>query len=170
MALILKYRDKSPKIGKNVFLAENSTVIGDVEIGNDCGIWFGAVIRGDVNYIKIGNNTNIQDLSMIHVTHDTAPTIIGDNITIGHSVVIHGGEIGDFSLIGIGSIILDNCIVEPYSIVAAGAVVTPKTVVKTKMLYAGIPAKPIRSLSENELKHLEDSAANYINYKNEYMK
>ncbi len=170
MPLILPYKNIYPRVDKTVFLAENSAIIGDVELGKHCSVWFGAVIRGDVNYIRIGENTNIQDLSMIHVTSETAPTIIGSNITIGHNVVIHGGEIGDFSLIGIGSILLDNCIIEPYSIVAAGAVVTPKTVVRTRMMYAGIPAKPVRPLTPEEVIHLEKSAVNYVHYKNEYMK
>lgn len=170
MALILPYKNKTPLIGKDVFLASNATLIGDVELGDDCSVWFGAVIRGDVHYIRIGKNTNIQDLTVIHVTNGTAPTIIGSHVTIGHNVTVHGGEIGDFCLIGMGSVILDNAVIEPYSIVAAGAVVKPGTIVKSKMLYAGIPAKQIRSLSNSEILHLEESAGNYVIYKNDYLK
>lgn len=169
MPLILAYKDKLPVIGKNVYLAPNATIIGDTTINDNSSIWFGCSIRGDSNYIKIGFNTNIQDLCIVHGTNETAPTIIGSNVTVGHNAVIHGGEIGDFCLIGIGSIILDNAVIEPYSMVAAGAVVKPKTVVKTKSLYAGIPAKAIRPLSDAELHHLEQSAKQYIDYKNQYL-
>lgn len=170
MSLILPYKGINPEISERVFIAPNATVIGDVKIGKDSSIWFGAVLRGDVNYIRIGENTNIQDLSAVHVTGITAPTIIGNFVTIGHNAIIHGGEIGNYCLIGMGAIILDNVVMEDYSMVAAGALITPKTVIKKGMLYAGVPGKPIRPLRESELKHLEVSAQNYTHHKNDYLK
>lgn len=159
-----KYENLIPKIGKNVFIASGVKIIGDVEIGDNCSIWYNSVIRGDVNYIKIGENTNIQDLSMLHVTNLTYPLNIGKNVTIGHSVKLHGCTINDNCLIGIGAIVLDGAIVNSYSLVAAGSVITPRSVVPEGKLVAGVPAKVIRDLTEAEIKEIEKSYLRYIEY------
>ena len=125
MALVLPYKDKKPLIHNSVFLAENSVVIGDVEIGEDSSVWYGTVIRGDVNYIRIGKGTNIQDNSVVHVTHDTHPTIIGDYVTVGHRVILHGCKIGNYILVGMGAVVMDGVEIEDYVLVGAGALLTP---------------------------------------------
>lgn len=152
MAIIKKVRNKSPKIGNNCFLAENAVLIGDVEMGKDCSIWYGAVLRGDVHSIKIGNNVNIQDNATIHCTYKKAATNIGDNVSIAHNAVVHGSTIEDNVLIGIGAILLDNSHIESNVIIAPGAVVTKGTRVKSGSIYAGIPAKKIQDLSPELLK------------------
>lgn len=141
MALIKEVRGKTPQFGDNCYLAENSTIVGDVEMGDDCSIWFNAVIRGDVNSIKMGNKVNIQDGAVIHCTYQKAATDLGNNVSVGHNAMVHGCKIHDNVLIGMGSIIMDNCIVESNSIIAAGAVLTEGTHVKAGSLYAGVPAK-----------------------------
>jgi len=168
MALILPYKEKKPCFGSQVFLAPNATIIGDVEIGDQASIWFGVVVRGDVNYIRIGKRTNIQDLAMIHVTHHTAPTIIGDDVVVGHSVTLHGCVIASFSLIGTGATLLDHARVESWSMVAAGALVAPRTTVKSGYLYAGVPAKPLRRMTEAEKGNIRQSVNNYLAYQVEY--
>lgn len=161
---LFPYKNTFPKIGENVFLASGVKIIGDVEIGNDSSVWYNTVIRGDVHYIKIGSVTNIQDCSMLHVTNGKFPLNIGNNITIGHAVKLHGCTLKDLCLIGIGSIILDGAVVESNSMVAAGAVVKPGYIVPTGKLVAGIPAKVVRALTENEIKEISESAERYKKY------
>lgn len=152
MAIIKKLNGHTPKFGKNCFLADNAAIIGDVEMGDDCSIWFGAVLRGDVHSIRIGNKVNIQDNATIHATYQKYPTHIGNNVSIAHNAVIHGCTIQDNVLIGMGAIVLDNAIVESNTIVAAGSVVTKGTVVESGWVYGGIPAKKIKQMGEELLK------------------
>ena len=163
MALVRELLGKSPEFGKNCFLAETAVIVGDVKIGDDCSIWYNAVLRGDVHYIKLGNKVNIQDNAMVHCTYLKFPTNIGNNVSIGHNAVVHGCTIHDNVLIGMGSIVMDDCVVESYSIVAAGAVVTQGTHIREGELWAGIPAKKIGMVSK-ELKEreIERLANNYV--------
>ncbi len=147
MALIKTLREKTPKVGKDCFLAETATIIGDVEMGDGCSIWYNAVIRGDVHYIKIGNNTNIQDNATIHATYQKSPTNIGNNVTIAHGAIVHGCTLHDNVMIGMNAVILDDAVVESNSIVAAGSVVTKGTIVESGSVYAGIPAKKVKDIS-----------------------
>jgi gamma-carbonic anhydrase len=163
-ASILSYRGVSPKIHPSVYIAEGARIIGDVEIGKECSIWFNAVIRGDVNYIRIGEQTNIQDSSVLHVTHTTYPLIVGKGVTVGHNAVLHAARINDYCLVGMGAIILDNALVGPYALVAAGAVVLENTVIPEGVMAAGIPAKVVRTLSGEERNFLVKSAQNYVGY------
>lgn len=174
--MIFSYQDKHPKISKNVFVANSADVIGDVEVGEDSSIWFGCVIRGDVNSIKIGKNTSIQDLSMIHVTHytkedksDGNQTYIGDNVTVGHKVMLHGCTIGNACLIGMSSTILDGAIIGQESLVGAGSLVTQNKIFPPRSLIMGSPAKVIRELSDKEVESLYQSAKNYVKFKNSYL-
>jgi len=148
MALIKSVRGFHPQIGDNCFLAENATVVGQVTIGNDCSIWFNAVLRGDVNYIKIGNNVNIQDGAIIHGTFEKHPTNIGNMVSIAHGAIIHGCTIHDNVLIGMGAIVMDGAVVESNSIIAAGAVVTQGTFIKSGSVYGGSPAKLLKEIDE----------------------
>lgn len=132
---------KKPELGKDCFIADNATLIGDVKMGSQCSVWFNAVVRGDVHFIKIGNKVNIQDGAVIHATYQKSPTTIGNNVSIGHNAIVHGCTIKDNVLIGMGSIIMDDCVIESNSIIAAGAVVTKNTIVASGSIYAGIPAK-----------------------------
>ena len=152
MAIIKKLNGHTPTFGKNCFLADNAAIIGDVEMGNDCSIWFGAVLRGDVHSIRIGNKVNIQDNATIHATYKKSPTNIGNNVSIAHNAVIHGCTIKDNVLIGLGAIVLDDAVVESNTIVAAGSVVTKGTVVESGWVYAGTPAKKMKQLGEELLK------------------
>ena len=152
MAIIKKLNGHTPKFGKNCFLADNAAIIGDVEMGNDCSIWFGAVLRGDVHSIRIGNKVNIQDNATIHATYKKSPTNIGNNVSIAHNAVIHECTIKDNVLIGMGAIVLDDAVVESNTIVAAGSVVTKGTVVESGWVYAGTPAKKMKQLGEELLK------------------
>ncbi len=145
---ILPYRGVMPKIHPSVFTAEGSHVIGDVVIEKDSSVWFNAVIRGDVNFIRIGERTNIQDGAVLHVTHERYPLIIGSNVTVGHAAVVHAATVHDFSLIGMGAIVLDNARIGPYALVAAGAVVVGNAVIPEGMLAAGVPAKVVRPLTD----------------------
>lgn len=154
MALIKSVRGFTPKFGENCFLAENATIIGDVVMGNDCSVWFNTVIRGDVNSIKIGNLVNIQDGSVLHTLYEKSTIEIGDNVSIGHNVTIHGAKICDNVLVGMGSVILDHAVIGENSIIAAGAVVTSGTVVEPGSLYAGIPAKKIKNVSPEQTKEM----------------
>ncbi len=174
--MLLKYKEFFPKLSKNVWIAPNSTVIGDVEMGEDVSIWFGVVVRGDVHYIKIGNRTNIQDLTMIHVTHykkddksDGNPTIIGDDVTIAHKVMLHGCTIENACLIGMNATILDGAVIGRESIVGAGSLVTKGKVFPPRSLIMGSPAKVVRELSEDEVNELYASAKRYVAFKNEYI-
>ena len=167
--IIKAVNGKSPIIPEDCFIAENATIVGDVEMGNECSVWFNAVVRGDVHFIKMGNKVNIQDGAVIHATYQTSPTTIGNNVSIGHNAIVHGCTINDNVLIGMGSIVMDDCIVESNSIIAAGAVVTKNTVVKTGSVYAGVPAKKVKDISV-ELLHgeIDRIANNYVKYSNWY--
>jgi carbonic anhydrase/acetyltransferase-like protein (isoleucine patch superfamily) len=175
---IINYKKKTPEIKKNVFIASGVKIIGDVFVDTGTSIWFNSVIRGDVNFVRIGKNTNIQDGTIIHVSSygfsangkNGFPTIIGNNVTIGHNATIHACKINDFALIGMGSVILDNSVVEKYSLVAAGAVLTPGTKVKKKELWAGNPAKFIRKINEREKKLLENTPNVYSKLSKEFLK
>ncbi|PIB27294.1 gamma carbonic anhydrase family protein [Maribacter sp. 4G9] len=145
--MIKEVNGKYPIIGEDCFLAENATIVGDVTLGNQCSVWFNAVIRGDVHYIKIGNKVNIQDGAVIHCTYQKSPTTIGNNVSIGHNAIVHGCTIKDNVLIGMGSIVMDDCVVEGNSIIAAGAVVTKGTHVPSGSVFAGMPAKKIKDIS-----------------------
>jgi len=161
---IFPYKGIYPRLGTNVFLASGVKIIGDVEIGNDSSVWYNSVVRGDVHYIKIGDSTNIQDCSMLHVTNGKFPLNIGNKVTIGHSVSLHGCTLNDLCLIGIGAIILDGAVVESNSMVAAGALVKQHLVVPSGKLVAGVPAKVIRNLTEIEIKDIEAGARRYVEY------
>ncbi len=161
---IIPYQGKTPVIHPSVFIAEGAHIIGDVEIGKDSSVWFNTVIRGDVNYIRIGERTNVQDNSVLHVTHKTFPLIIGSNVTIGHGAVVHAATIFDFCLLGMNATVLDDAKVGPYALVAAGAVVLGGMVIPEGMLAAGIPAKVVRPLTKEEKQSLVQSAENYTRY------
>lgn len=161
---LFPYQDLFPEIHENVYLASGVKIIGDVKIGKDSSVWYNCVIRGDVHYVKIGEMTNIQDCSMLHVTNGKYPLNIGNKVTVGHSVKLHGCTIEDLSLIGIGSIVLDGATVKERSMVAAGAVVKPGFVVPSGKLAAGVPARIIRDLTEDEILDLERSAERYKKY------
>lgn len=165
MAVIKEVNGKKPQLGENCFIAENATIVGDVECGNDCSFWFNAVVRGDVHYIKMGNKVNVQDGAVIHCTYQKSPTTIGNNVSIGHNAIVHGCTIHDNVLIGMGAIIMDDCVIESGSIIAAGAVVTANTIVKEGSLYAGIPAKYIKQVDESlRTGEIERIANNYVKY------
>lgn len=166
MPLILPVKGVYPNIGKDCFLAENATIVGDVTIGNHCSVWFSAVIRGDVNFIKIGNNTNIQDGAVIHCTYLKAPTIIGSNVSIGHNALVHGCVLQDHVLVGMGAIVMDHVIVEEFCIIAAGAIVLENTKCESGYLYAGIPARKIKPLTEEQIALLKKLPENYKMYSN----
>lgn len=165
MAIIRELNGKKPKQGKNCFFAENAAIIGDVEMGDDCSIWYGAVLRGDVHSIKLGNKVNIQDNATVHATYKKSPTTIGNNVSIAHNAVVHGCTIKDNVLIGMGAVILDNVTIESNSIIAAGAVLTKGTLVESGSVYAGTPAKKIKEISpellEGEINRIADSYLMY---------
>lgn len=165
MATILPVNGKEPQIGKNCFIAPNATIVGEVNMGSDCSVWFNAVIRGDVHYIKMGNKVNIQDGAIIHCTYQKHPTNIGNNVSIGHNAMVHGCTIHDNVLIGMGSIVMDACVVHSNAIIAAGAVVLEGTIVEAGSIYAGVPAKKVKMVSE-ELIHGEINriSNNYVKY------
>ena len=165
MPIIKPVNGKSPQLPEDCYIAENATIVGDVQVGNQCSIWFNAVLRGDVHYIKLGNKVNVQDGAVVHCTYQKHPTTIGNNVSIGHNAIVHGCTIHDNVLIGMGSIVMDNCIVESNSIVAAGAVVTQNTIVESGSIYAGVPAKKVKDISK-ELIHGEINriAENYVKY------
>jgi len=162
------YQGITPKLADRVFYVDSAEIIGDVDIGADSSIWFHVVIRGDVNFIRIGERTNIQDGTVIHVTHKINPTVIGDDVTIGHNVTLHGCKIGDRCLIGMGAVVMDKAVVEDDAMVAAGALVTPGTKVPSGTLYTGSPARYKRHLSDREIADLKQSALNYLNYTKKY--
>jgi carbonic anhydrase/acetyltransferase-like protein (isoleucine patch superfamily) len=164
MPLILPVKGKSPAWGLDCYIADNATIVGDVAIGDNCSVWFNAVIRGDVNYIKIGNNTNIQDGAVIHCTYLHAATHIGNNVSIGHNALVHGCTVHDNVLIGMGAIVMDHAVVEPFVIIAAGAIVLENTVCETGYIYAGIPAKKIKLISDSQREMLTCLPKNYIMY------
>ena len=169
MALIKSIKGISPIFGANIYLAENATVIGDVQIGSDCSIWFSSVIRGDVNSIRIGNRVNIQDGAIIHCTYKKFATILGDNISVGHNAIVHGCTIHDNVLVGMGAIVMDGVVVENNSIIAAGAVVLEGTHIKSGSIYAGIPAEKIKQLNKEQISLLiQDISNNYVVYSSWY--
>ena len=165
MALIKEVRGFTPQIGKNCFLAENATIVGDVVMGDGCSVWFNAVLRGDVNSIRIGNNVNIQDGSVLHTLYEKSTVEIGDYVSIGHNVTVHGAKIDDYALIGMGAILLDYAHVGEGAIVAAGALVLSNTVIEPGSLWAGVPAKFIKKIPEAQSKELNQKIANgYLMY------
>ncbi|GAB6012960.1 gamma carbonic anhydrase family protein [Viscerimonas tarda] len=165
MALIKEVRGFVPQIGKNVYLAENATVIGDVVIGNDCSIWFNAVLRGDVNSIRIGNRVNIQDGSVLHTLYQKSTVEIGDDVSIGHNVVIHGAKIENGALIGMGAIVLDHAVIGEGAIVAAGSVILSGTQVEAGSIYAGVPARFVKKVDPEQAKEINQKIAkNYLMY------
>jgi len=168
MTGIISYNNRIPKLHESVFVADGAKIIGDVEIGEDSGIWFNVVIRGDVNFIHIGSRTNIQDNAVLHVTSKTAPLNIGSDITIGHGAVLHGCTIEDFCLIGMGAIVMDKAHIHRHSMVAAGTIVLEGFDVPEGMLVAGIPAKVKRALTEDERQFIRQSALNYVSYVQAY--
>ena len=173
--MLHKFKEWNPNIGKNSWVAESADVIGNVTMGKECSVWFGCVIRGDVHRITIGDRTNIQDLTMIHVTHykksdmsDGNPTVIGNDVTVGHRVMLHGCAIEDACLIGMSATILDGAIIGKESIVGAGALVTKNKTFPPRSLIVGSPAKVIRELSDDEVDELYASASRYVKFKEDY--
>lgn len=165
MAIIKAVRGIAPLIPDDCYVAENATIIGEVTLGANCSVWFNAVIRGDVHFIKIGEKVNIQDGAVIHATYQKAPTTIGNNVSIGHNAIVHGCTIHDNVLIGMGSIVMDHCIIESNSIIAAGAVVTQNTRVEAGSIYAGVPAKKVKDISQELINgEINRIADNYIKY------
>ena len=165
MALVKSVRGFTPKIGENTYLADNATIIGDVEIGRDCSIWFNAVLRGDVNSIRIGNRVNVQDGTVIHTLYQKSVSIIGDDVSIGHNVVIHGAEVKAGALIGMGAIVLDHAIIGEGAIIAAGAVILSGTQVEPGSIYAGVPAKFVKKVDPTQSKEMNQKIANnYLMY------
>ena len=167
--MIRTFQGIKPTIPQSCFIEETAVIIGDVVMGEECSAWFHAVIRGDVNYIRIGNRTNVQDLCMLHVTHDTHPLVIGDDVTIGHHVVLHGCTVHNRVLVGMGAIIMDGAVIGEDSVVGAGALVTEGTIVPPKSLILGSPAKVKRPVTEQELAWIRESAQNYIRYSRQYL-
>ena len=173
--MIHNFKNFTPELGDGTWVAPSADVIGDVKIGKDCSIWFGTVIRGDVHYITIGDRTSIQDLSMVHITHhkkadrsDGSPTVIGNDVTIGHRVMLHGCTIEDACLIGMSATILDNAVIGKESIVGAGSLVTKNKKFPPRSLIMGSPAKVVRELTDAEVEELYASAKRYVSFKNEY--
>ena len=165
MPIIKPVNGKTPQLPEDCYIAENATIVGDVQAGNQCSIWFNAVIRGDVHYIKMGDKVNVQDGAVIHCTYQKHPTSIGNNVSIGHNAIVHGCTIKDNVLIGMGSIVMDNCVVESNSIIAAGAVVTQNTIVESGSIYAGVPAKKVKDISEELINgEINRIANNYVKY------
>ena len=165
MALILPVKGIEPKFGNNTFIAENATVVGDVVTGDDCSIWFQAVVRGDVHYIRMGNKVNVQDGAILHCTYQKAPLNIGNNVSIGHRAIVHGCTVHDNVLIGMGAIIMDHAVIGENSIIAAGAIVLEKTIVEPGSIYAGVPAKRVKEVDREKFKDLiERISNNYVMY------
>nr|WP_298794153.1 gamma carbonic anhydrase family protein [uncultured Allomuricauda sp.] len=163
--IIQPVRGKSPSIGEDCFIAENATIVGEVTMGDHCSIWFNAVLRGDVHYIKMGNKVNVQDGAVIHCTYKKSSTTIGNNVSIGHNAIVHGCTVKDNVLVGMGAILMDDCVVESNSIIAAGAVVTQGTHVEAGSIYAGMPAKKIKEVSPELSAGEIDRIANaYVKY------
>lgn len=169
MALIKSVRGFTPEFGKNCFLAENSTIIGDVKIGDNSSIWYNAVLRGDVNSIRIGNKVNIQDGAVLHTLYKKSKIFIGDNVTVGHNVTIHGAEIKNNVLVGMGAVILDNSIINENSIIAANSLILQGTITEKNSIYAGVPAKKIKNIEKIHTKEMiEKIANNYLMYASWY--
>lgn len=167
--IIKELNGNAPKFGDDCFIAENAVIIGEVEMGAQCSIWYNAVIRGDVHYIKMGDKVNVQDGAVIHATYQKYPTNIGNNVSIGHNAMVHGCTIHDNVLIGMGSIVMDDCVIESNSIIAAGAVVTKGTHVPSGTIYGGIPAKKVKDISQELISgEIDRIANNYVKYSGWY--
>lgn len=164
MALIKSVRGATPQIDESCWLAENATIVGEVVLGEGCTVWFGAVVRGDVNSITVGKHTNIQDNATIHGTYETAATTIGNYVTIGHNAIVHGCTLEDETLVGMGAIVMDNAVIKKGAMIAAGSVVLANTIVEEGMLYAGVPAKPIKKVEGDNLAMMKRIAGNYQKY------
>jgi carbonic anhydrase/acetyltransferase-like protein (isoleucine patch superfamily) len=164
MAIIKSVRGYTPQLGSNCFLADNAVLVGEVVMGDKCTVWFNAVVRGDVNSIIIGNNTNIQDGAVIHCTYQKSKTVIGNNVSIAHNAVVHGCTVEDNVLIGMGAIIMDDAVIGTGSVIAAGAIVLPKTVVAPGSIYAGIPAKKVKDTGVEMMEVIQRTARNYPMY------
>ena len=165
MPCILPVEGTSPQFGENCFLAPNSTIVGDVIMGNDCSVWFNTVIRGDVHFIRLGNKVNVQDNAVIHCTYQRFPTQIGNNVSIGHSAIVHGCTIHDDVLIGMGAIVMDGAVIHSNSIVAAGAVVLEGTVIPEGSIFAGVPAKKVKDITKEKISgEIQRIANNYVRY------
>lgn len=164
MAVILPVLDKHPKWGDNCFIAPNATIVGDVILGSNCSVWFNAVIRGDVNSIFIGNDSNIQDGAVIHATYQKASTYIGNRVSVGHNAIVHGCRVNDHVLVGMGAIVMDNAVINEYCIIAAGSVVLENTICESGYLYAGTPAKKIKPVTDAQRALLNKLPDNYILY------
>lgn len=164
MALIKRIKDKTPKMGKDCWLADNATLIGDVVMGDNCTVWFNAVVRGDVHEIRIGNNTNIQDGAVIHGTYQKSGTYIGNNVSIAHNAVVHGCTIHDNVLIGMGAIVMDKAVIQEGAVIAAGAVVLSGTVVEGDSIYAGMPARKVKATGPDMKEVIQRTANNYPMY------
>lgn len=167
--IVRSYDGKQPRFGERVFVADNAAIIGDVELGNDCSVWFGTTIRGDVNFIRIGSRTNIQDNCTIHVAHDRHATVIAEEVTIGHGAIVHGCTVHRGALIGMGSRVLDGAVVGESALVGAGALVPEGMIVPPRTLVVGVPAKVKRPLTDGELARLEQSWRGYVEYKEKYL-
>jgi gamma-carbonic anhydrase len=168
--IIRAYEGKQPRLGERVFVAENAALIGDVEVGNDCSIWYGTTVRGDVNFIRIGSRSNVQDNCAIHVNHDDCPAVIAEEVTIGHGAIVHGCTVKRGALIGMGSRVLDGAVVGESALVGAGALVPEGMVVPARTLVVGVPARVKRELTDEELARLDQSWRNYVQYKENYLK
>ncbi len=167
--IIKEVRGKSPQIPEDCYVAENATIVGDVKFGKNCSVWFNAVIRGDVNSIVLGDKVNVQDGAVVHCTYEKHPTVIGNNVSIGHNAMVHGCVIHDNVLIGMGAIVMDNCVVHSNTIIAAGAVVTQNTVVESGAIYAGVPAKKVKDINASDFRgEVERIANNYVMYSSWY--
>ena len=165
MALILPVEENTPKWGNNCFIAPNATIVGDVIMGDDCSVWFNAVVRGDVNSIRIGNKVNVQDGAVIHCTFKRSKTLIGNNVSIGHNAIVHGCTVQDNVLIGMGAIIMDNAVINSNTIIAAGAVVLEETICEAGAIYAGVPAKKVKGIPQEKVEgEINRIANNYLNY------
>ncbi|MBP8067489.1 MAG: gamma carbonic anhydrase family protein [Pedobacter sp.] len=164
MPIILPVKDVYPKFGDNCYIAPNATIVGDVIIGHSCSIWFNTVVRGDVNAITIGNETNIQDGAVIHATYLKASTHIGNRVSVGHNAIVHGCLVKDNVLIGMGAIVMDNAVIEEFCIIAAGSVVLENTICETGFLYAGTPAKKIKPITDEQRALLTKLPDNYLMY------
>ena len=167
--MIRIFQGITPTIPKSCFIETTAVVIGDVVMGEECSVWFNAVIRGDVHYIRVGNRTNIQDLCTLHVTHDTHTLVIGNDVTVGHSVVLHGCTIKDRVLVGMGAIIMDGAVIGEDSVVGAGALVVEGTVVPPKSVILGSPARVRRTVTDKELAWVRESSENYVKYARQYL-
>lgn len=165
MPVILPVEDKFPKFGNNCFIAPNATIVGDVTIGDDCSFWFNTVIRGDVNFIKLGNKVNVQDGACIHCTFQKCGTTIGNNVSIGHNAIVHGCTVHDNVLIGMGAIVMDQAVVESNTIIAAGAVVLENMICEAGSIYAGVPAKKVKDIPQEMIgDQIDRIANNYVQY------